>query len=778
MTCTINNNDNPPALHLRKTVTNDNGGTASTTDWTLTATGAAATPTNLSGTTPVDSGATFKADTYALAEINGPANYTAGAWSCGAATMPDATHVTVPLGGNVTCTINNNDNAPALHLRKTITNDNGGTASITDWTLTATGAAATPSNLSGTTPVDSGATFKADTYALAEINGPANYTAGAWSCPGATMPNATHVTVPLGGNVTCTINNNDNPPALHLRKTITNNDGGTAPNTAWTLTATGALAIPTNLSGSTPVDSGATFKADTYALAEINGPANYTAGAWNCGAATMPDATHVTVPIGGNVTCTINNDDNPPGLKVVKVLVPSTDIGRFDLRIDGSSPNAGSINVGDTGTTGFVPVMGGITHTASEIVDNLGGQGLTLADYVTTFSGACNSSGVTPIVVSGTNYTCTITNTRKATVRLLKTVSGLAPSGTQAFTFDIRTGATSLLDGTTVASGTGTANAANGGTVTFAAKLDPAGTYQFCESSIAVAWTTTLSALPGAFQPPNGGSNDTWCVPFGTGTSFTLTAGGQLTFTVNNAPPPGGGTRTIGYWKNWSSCDGKGNQAPSLDLNLPQLIGILPLAGGNPSPDCLKAISILNKSDWKTGKKMASDPAYNMAAQLLGAMLNVTAGAGTCANSTQAIASGQALLVAIGFNGTGSYQSKMTATQITVANTLAGILDAYNQDNSVCSSLPTPPSIVFNSNGTTISGTTGGTFNIIATSTPAAATTYSGTLTSAAPLAGSISVNSAGHLTVTAGTTPGTYTLKVTATSWGVVSETFTLIVN
>ncbi len=76
----------------------------------------------------MDSGATFKADTYALAESGGPSGYTAGAWNCGAARMPDATNVTVPLGGNVTCTINNNDNAPTLHLRKTVTNDNGGTA--------------------------------------------------------------------------------------------------------------------------------------------------------------------------------------------------------------------------------------------------------------------------------------------------------------------------------------------------------------------------------------------------------------------------------------------------------------------------------------------------------------------------------------------------------------------------------------------------------------------------------------------------------------------------
>jgi hypothetical protein len=145
------------------------------------------------------------------------------------------------LGGNVTCTINNDDNVPQLHLRKTITNDNGGTAAATDWTLTATGAAASPTNLSGSTPVDSGASFKTDTYALGE-SGPANYTAGAWNCGAATMPDATHVTVPLGGNVTCTINNNDNPPGLHLRKTVTNNNGGTAAATDWTLTATGTVA--------------------------------------------------------------------------------------------------------------------------------------------------------------------------------------------------------------------------------------------------------------------------------------------------------------------------------------------------------------------------------------------------------------------------------------------------------------------------------------------------------------------------------------------------------
>ena len=351
------------------------------------------------------------------------------------------------------------------------------------------------------------------------------------------------------------------------------------------------------------------------------------------------------------------------------------------------------------------------------------------------------------------------------------------PSNPAAFTFDIRTGASASADGTVVTNGSGTANLANGGIVTFGAKLDPAGTYQFCETNIPVAWSTTLSTLTGAFQPPNGGVNSTWCVPFGAGTAFTLTPGGTLTFTVDNTPPPSGGTRTIGYWKNWSSCDGKGKQAPSLDLALPQTVGDLLLAGNGTSPaaGCTNAVEILDKSTLD-GKKMASDPAYNLAAQLLGAKLNVQAGAGTCPNSTLAIASAQALLDQINFNGTGSYKNQMTDTQIALAQTLASILDAYNQDNSVCASLPLPPSIVFTSaSGTTISSSTGGTFTVTATANPGPAPTFS---IVSAPVAG-ITINSTtGVLTVAAGTTPGTYTIKIAASSWGVVYQTFTLIVN
>ncbi len=48
----------------------------------------------------------------------------------------------------------------------------------------------------------------------------------------------------------------------------------------------------------------------------------------------------------------ITNTRETGKLEVQKNLEPSTDTGRFNLQIDGSSPNLGSQIVGDGGTTG------------------------------------------------------------------------------------------------------------------------------------------------------------------------------------------------------------------------------------------------------------------------------------------------------------------------------------------------------------------------------------------------------------------------------------------
>ena len=146
-----------------------------------------------------------------------------------------------------------------------------------------------------------------------------------------------------------------------------------------------------------------------------------------------------------------------------------------------------------------------------------------------------------------------------------------------------------------------------------------------------------------------------------------------------DCPTGSGPTRTIGFWKNWTSCDGKGGQSPVTDAVLASFAG-----GGTSIGDlfvntCSEAVAILDKSQLN-GTKMASDAAYGLAAQLLAAKLNVQADAVACGGATGAIADGQALLDAIGFDGTGTYLKSSSANR-TLALAIAGTLDDYNNGN-------------------------------------------------------------------------------------------------
>jgi hypothetical protein len=178
------------------------------------------------------------------------------------------------------------------------------------------------------------------------------------------------------------------------------------------------------------------------------------------------------------------------------------------------------------------------------------------------------------------------------------------------------------------------------------------------------------------------------------GGSITLSLGQSATCTITNTRKATGGvglgTRTIGFWKNWSSVSG-GGQSPKLDQVLAASepdgisIGKLVLHGStgrpNSAPDAAKAVSILNKSTIDGRKKMASDPAFNMAAQFLAARLNVQAGAGVCPAAVSAINDAQSLLTAVAFNGLA--HTTMSTTQAKQAQSLATALDRYNNDNTL-----------------------------------------------------------------------------------------------
>jgi len=257
------------------------------------------------------------------------------------------------------------------------------------------------------------------------------------------------------------------------------------------------------------------------------------------------------------------------------------------------------------------------------------------------------------------------------------------PTGTQSFTFELRQGASATAQGTTLEAAT--ADATNGGVINFSTFLVPGNTYQLCETNMQPGWMTTLGPPLYTIYNPNGVSL-TVC------TDFTVTAGQTKTFNIDNSPPPGGFALTIGYWKNWASCSkSSGNKKPVLDQTLAKTeptgipVGLLTLHGStatpNVAPSCQAAVNLLNKSTVNTAAKKSSDPAFNLAAQYVGAELNMAAGAGACTAAVKAMTDAQALLTAINFNG--NTHTKLTAAQTSQANSLATTLDNYN-NNRLC----------------------------------------------------------------------------------------------
>ena len=263
----------------------------------------------------MDSGTGLKADTFVLSETS-LAGYTASDWVCTGEGTQDGASITLGLDEEATCTITNDDIAPKLHLRKIVVNDNGGTKTVADFTLSANGTGS--NDLTGTTPVDSGAGLKADTWALSETN-VYGYTASAWSCVGGTQ-NGSNITVGIGGEATCTITNDDQPGTIIVKKNAKPDQG----SFAFTTTGTGyngfTLALPATHQNSQTLNAGTyTVKESTqlgWILTGIGGSIDpstpYSCVVTGSGGSTgLGDLNTQTATIslknGDTVTCTFEN---------------------------------------------------------------------------------------------------------------------------------------------------------------------------------------------------------------------------------------------------------------------------------------------------------------------------------------------------------------------------------------------------------------------------------------------------------------------------------------
>jgi large repetitive protein len=334
----------------------------------------------------------------------------------------------VRAGAVISCSITNTRKA-TLTLVKNLVNNNNGPATLSSFTLTATGTT-TISGTSGSTAVSS-APVTPGTYALSETN-VAGYSASAWSCTAGTL-SGSNLTLTSGQVATCTITNDDIGPVLTLVKTVTDTSGGPSTVPSFTLTAAG----PVTISGITtaPAVTSATVSAGTYALSET-GPAGYTAGAWSCTAGTL-SGSNLTLALGQTATCTINNV-RLPTLTLQKISNGGT--GAFGFSGTNGVPTqtisttaVGSTFTGSVATLTAAGVATNITETMpatfweiqTAACTGMGTGGTaTLSGNVLTLNAAATAAG--------RNITCTFTNRRRPTVSVQKITPG-TPGG--AFTF-------------------------------------------------------------------------------------------------------------------------------------------------------------------------------------------------------------------------------------------------------------------------------------------------------------------------------------------------------
>lgn len=269
-------------LTLNKTVINDDGGSATADQWTLSAAGT--TPlTGPSGTTS----ATMTPGTYTLSEGSGPANYDWTALSCVdasgtaiAGTSLASPTVSLAIGDDVTCTFTNDDVAPELKLNKTVAGAPQSYAQ--NWTLTATGEGVALSGAGGTadfaqvpgnTPITLAETRNTTLPALAE------FTDGAvWQCVDVANSSAdvpltdNQISLTSGQRVECTIINTFNgvtPTITKTAATPTHNTDG-----SWTISYTVTVENPSDVVGVTyDVVDALAFGGDiTVVDAEATGP--------------------------------------------------------------------------------------------------------------------------------------------------------------------------------------------------------------------------------------------------------------------------------------------------------------------------------------------------------------------------------------------------------------------------------------------------------------------------------------------------------------------------
>jgi len=388
----------PSSLTLIKTVINDDGGTATVSDFDLFVNNA-----NI----PSGVAVTIPSGSYTVSETNIP-GYSAGSWG---GDCDSSGNVSLSPGQHKTCTITNNDipivipPTPTCSMFASPSSILQGQSSTLSWTsenilavLINNGIGTVPTSGSRVVFPTVTTTYTGTFFITVGVSPPANITCSA-TVTVSTIP-------PL-------------PSSLKLVKTVINNDSGTAVVSDFRL-----------FIGSTEVTSGVavTLPTGSYTASEINIP-GYTEGSWG---GDCDSAGNVGLSPGQHKTCTITNNDipippNPSSITLVKIVVNddggTAAVSDFDLFIDTTQV-----------ASGVAVTLSSGTYVASEV--NI--PGYTEGSW----GGDCDSAGNVGLS-PGQHKTCTITNndTPPTCVDATITNSSFEAMGRvgQAFSYTIKT---------------------------------------------------------------------------------------------------------------------------------------------------------------------------------------------------------------------------------------------------------------------------------------------------------------------------------------------------
>ncbi|MEP7224297.1 MAG: hypothetical protein ABI783_05005 [Actinomycetota bacterium] len=199
----------------------------------------------------------------------------------------------------------------SLTVVKHVINDDGGAAISSDWTMSVAGP--TPLSFAGS---EAGTTneVSAGDYVVTESSGPSGYTlAYSGDCAAGGK-----VTVPEHSERTCTLTNNDIPPAqgatLIVRKVLVNDNGGSKQASDFSFSVNGQPAQPFEADAQNEL----TVAPGTYGVVEP-AVARYTTSYEGC--------SNIVLGVGQTATCTVTNNDVPRGqgsISVSKSANPTT----------------------------------------------------------------------------------------------------------------------------------------------------------------------------------------------------------------------------------------------------------------------------------------------------------------------------------------------------------------------------------------------------------------------------------------------------------------------